>query len=62
MEMGWKVQWHQGKIWLKGYNRDVWQPIYGMGLLRQMLEEARMQKLWIQAAQHRHGGGHGTGA
>eukprot|EP00973_Karenia_brevis_P072275 10041052-Karenia_brevis.AAC.1 len=59
MEMGWEVQWYQGKIRLKDHNGDVWQPNlqYGMGLLRPMLEEARMQKLWIQASQHRHGGG-----
>eukprot|EP00973_Karenia_brevis_P028672 3954831-Karenia_brevis.AAC.1 len=57
--MGWQARWHQGKLRLKDHHGDVWQPNpqYGMGLLRQVLEEARMQKLWGIAAQRRHGGG-----
>eukprot|EP00973_Karenia_brevis_P046002 6372081-Karenia_brevis.AAC.1 len=48
MDMGWQARWHQGKLRLKDHHGDVWQPKpqYGMGLLKQMLEEARMQKLW----------------
>eukprot|EP00973_Karenia_brevis_P020329 2790992-Karenia_brevis.AAC.1 len=59
MEMGWQARWHQGKLRLKDHQGDVWQPNprYGMALLRQMLEEARVQTLWQTAAQHRHGGG-----
>eukprot|EP00973_Karenia_brevis_P006659 904662-Karenia_brevis.AAC.1 len=57
--MGWQAKSHHGKLRLKDPQGDVWQPNpqYGMGLLRQMLEEARVQKLWGTAAQHRHGGG-----
>eukprot|EP00973_Karenia_brevis_P066623 9261887-Karenia_brevis.AAC.1 len=59
--MGWEVQWHQGKIRLKDHNGDVWQPNpqYGMGLLSQILEEARMQKLWQQASHTQTWGGDG---
>eukprot|EP00973_Karenia_brevis_P075645 10509755-Karenia_brevis.AAC.1 len=52
------MQWHQGQIRLKDHMGDTWQsdPQYGIGLLRQMLEEARVQLLWKKAAEHRHGG------
>eukprot|EP00973_Karenia_brevis_P016314 2234407-Karenia_brevis.AAC.1 len=57
--MGWEIQWWQGQIRLKDHRGDVWKPNpqYGMGLLRQMLEEATVQLLWTKAAEHRHGGG-----
>eukprot|EP00973_Karenia_brevis_P008148 1103218-Karenia_brevis.AAC.1 len=59
MEMGWEVQWSQGQIRLKDHQGDVWQPNpeYGVGLLRLMLEEARIQLLWRKAAEYRHGRG-----
>eukprot|EP00973_Karenia_brevis_P013811 1874116-Karenia_brevis.AAC.1 len=43
MEMGWEMQWCQGLLRLKNQKGDIWQPNpqYGMGLSRQMLEEAR---------------------
>eukprot|EP00973_Karenia_brevis_P068777 9561394-Karenia_brevis.AAC.1 len=58
-EMGWKVQWHSGVLRLKDHNGDIWQPnpAYGMGLMRPILEEARIKILWTDAAQHRHGAG-----
>eukprot|EP00973_Karenia_brevis_P067113 9333767-Karenia_brevis.AAC.1 len=57
MDMGWQARLHQGKLRLRDHHGDVWQPSpqYGMGVLRQMLEEARMHKLWEQAALQRHG-------
>eukprot|EP00973_Karenia_brevis_P030648 4225891-Karenia_brevis.AAC.2 len=57
MDMGWEMQWWQGQIRLKDHMGDVWQPNpqYGMGVLRHMLEEARVQLLWTKAAEHRHG-------
>eukprot|EP00973_Karenia_brevis_P042634 5900846-Karenia_brevis.AAC.1 len=57
--MGWEVQWSQGQIRLQDHQGDVWQPNpeYGVGLLRLMLEEARVQLLWKKAAEHRHGRG-----
>eukprot|EP00973_Karenia_brevis_P083433 11573059-Karenia_brevis.AAC.1 len=53
------MQWYQGQLRLKDHMGDIWQPIpqYGMGLLRRMLEEARVQLLWKKAAEHRHAGG-----
>eukprot|EP00973_Karenia_brevis_P034961 4822477-Karenia_brevis.AAC.1 len=47
----------KGQIRLKDHMGDAWQPNpqYGMGLLRQMLEEARVQLLWTKAAENRHG-------
>eukprot|EP00973_Karenia_brevis_P041319 5718737-Karenia_brevis.AAC.1 len=58
-EMGWKVQWPTGVLRFKVHNGDVWQPnpAYGFGLMRQMLEEARLQILWTEETQHRHGAG-----
>eukprot|EP00973_Karenia_brevis_P004995 688493-Karenia_brevis.AAC.1 len=55
---GMGIQWYQGQLKLKDHMGDVWQPNpqYGMGLLRLMLEEARVQLLWKKAAEHRHGG------
>eukprot|EP00973_Karenia_brevis_P004026 554909-Karenia_brevis.AAC.1 len=43
MEIGWEMQWCQGQLRLKDH---IWQPNpqYGMGLLRQMLEEARVRQ------------------
>eukprot|EP00973_Karenia_brevis_P069939 9725269-Karenia_brevis.AAC.1 len=44
---------------LKDQQGDVWKPNpdYGMGLLRSMLGEFRVQVLWAKAAMHRHGTG-----
>eukprot|EP00973_Karenia_brevis_P047308 6566814-Karenia_brevis.AAC.1 len=57
--MGWRVQWHEGVLRLKDHNGDIWQPnhVYGLGLMRRMLEGAGIQILWAAAAQHRHGAG-----
>eukprot|EP00973_Karenia_brevis_P007219 979591-Karenia_brevis.AAC.1 len=58
-EIKWQTQWQNGVLLLKDTNGDIWQPnpAYGMGFLRQMREEARIQILWGQAAMHRHGTG-----
>eukprot|EP00973_Karenia_brevis_P047193 6549706-Karenia_brevis.AAC.1 len=52
MEMGWELQLAQGRIRLRDNRGDIWQPNpqYGMGLLRNMLEEARETLLWLKAA------------
>eukprot|EP00973_Karenia_brevis_P089690 12398984-Karenia_brevis.AAC.1 len=57
--MGWQTQWNNGFLMLKDHAGDVWKPNpeYGMGLLRSMFEEARIQILWSQATMHRHGTG-----
>eukprot|EP00973_Karenia_brevis_P081582 11309481-Karenia_brevis.AAC.1 len=57
------MQWYRGQLRLKDHMGDVWQPNpqYGMGLLRLMLEEARVQLLWKNVAEHRHGGGMANG-
>eukprot|EP00973_Karenia_brevis_P033551 4625411-Karenia_brevis.AAC.1 len=53
------MQWLNDTLRLKDHNGDIWQPNfeYGTGLMRHMLEEARIQHLWTIAAQHRHGAG-----
>eukprot|EP00973_Karenia_brevis_P027286 3761919-Karenia_brevis.AAC.1 len=58
---GRKAQWSESTLLLKANVGDVWKldPAYGMGFVRQMLEEARIQILWTQAAMHRHGAGAG---
>eukprot|EP00973_Karenia_brevis_P004152 570055-Karenia_brevis.AAC.1 len=58
-EMGWQTQWRNGAVMLKDNQGDVRKPnpAYRMGLLRSMLEEARIQVLWTQASMHRHGSG-----
>eukprot|EP00973_Karenia_brevis_P048011 6662537-Karenia_brevis.AAC.1 len=59
MEIGWEIQVTQGQVRLRDNNGDIWQPIpqYGLGLLKNMLEEARETLLWQRAALHRHEGG-----
>eukprot|EP00973_Karenia_brevis_P082389 11420805-Karenia_brevis.AAC.1 len=59
MEMGWELHFAQGQIRLRDDKGDIWQPNpqYGMGLLRNMLQEARETLLWQKAALHRHGEG-----
>eukprot|EP00973_Karenia_brevis_P065323 9073937-Karenia_brevis.AAC.1 len=56
-EMGWQAQWSTGSLLLKDHEGDVWKPNpeYGMGLLRSMLEDRRIQLPWAQASMHRHG-------
>eukprot|EP00973_Karenia_brevis_P028275 3896144-Karenia_brevis.AAC.1 len=58
-EMQWRVQWLNGTLGLRDHGGDVWQPSpeYGTGLMRHMLEEARIQHLRSIAAQNRHGAG-----
>eukprot|EP00973_Karenia_brevis_P089111 12357934-Karenia_brevis.AAC.1 len=58
-EWGWKAHWSESTLLLKENVGDLWKPnpAYGMGFSRQMLEEARIQILWTQAAMHRHGAG-----
>eukprot|EP00973_Karenia_brevis_P086119 11943227-Karenia_brevis.AAC.1 len=57
--MGWQTQWRDGVLMFKDHQGDVWKPnpAYVMGLLKGMLEEARIQILWTQASMHRHGSG-----
>eukprot|EP00973_Karenia_brevis_P029867 4118864-Karenia_brevis.AAC.1 len=42
---------------LKDQDGDVWKPNpdYGMGMIRSMLEEARINLLWAQACENKHG-------
>eukprot|EP00973_Karenia_brevis_P052291 7267055-Karenia_brevis.AAC.1 len=49
----------QGQIRLRDDKGDICQPSpqYGMGLLKNILEEAREAFLWQKAALHRHGEG-----
>eukprot|EP00973_Karenia_brevis_P003868 533403-Karenia_brevis.AAC.1 len=55
--MGWMAQFNAGAFLPKDTAGDIWKPDppHGMGILRQMLEEARIQILWAKAAEHRHG-------
>eukprot|EP00973_Karenia_brevis_P053909 7488015-Karenia_brevis.AAC.1 len=57
--MGWKAQWSESTLLLKDDAGDEWKPnpAHGVGFLRQMLQEARIQILWTEAAMHRHGAG-----
>eukprot|EP00973_Karenia_brevis_P030852 4255023-Karenia_brevis.AAC.1 len=49
-EMSWQARWCRGTSQLRD-NGDVRQPNpeYGMGMPRQMLEEARISVLWAEA-------------
>eukprot|EP00973_Karenia_brevis_P025708 3546333-Karenia_brevis.AAC.1 len=57
--MGWQTQWSNGSLMLKDQDGDAWKPNpdYGMGMVRSMFEQARINLLWAQASKHRHGSG-----
>eukprot|EP00973_Karenia_brevis_P065529 9106352-Karenia_brevis.AAC.1 len=58
-EWHWQARRCRGTLRLRDHEVDVWRPnpVYGMGMLRSMLEESRTSLLWAEAPKHRHGTG-----
>eukprot|EP00973_Karenia_brevis_P095659 12428391-Karenia_brevis.AAC.1 len=56
-DMQWQARWCNGTLRLRDHEGPVWRPNpeYGMGRLRTMIEEARINFVWAEATTHRHG-------
>eukprot|EP00973_Karenia_brevis_P057769 8036103-Karenia_brevis.AAC.1 len=57
--MQWQARWYNGTLQLRNHEGHIWQPnpAHDMGILRSMLEDARMGHMWLTASHHRHGEG-----
>eukprot|EP00973_Karenia_brevis_P054912 7635151-Karenia_brevis.AAC.1 len=60
--MGWQTQRCRGTLMVKDQDGDIWKPNpeYGMGVIRSMLEEARINLLLAEAAKHKKWFRHGA--